>query len=136
MSIYINVSGDRYSIKSVRKRKLGFGMGFSGSGSGGGRVASSTDVALNGPANNDVLTYDSTSSKWKNATASGGGGPITIANLPAGSVVYARYNTSTSTWPARPTSRNDIMVHWVGGGDSNPPSGALNGIDLWDWIGS
>jgi len=113
-------------------------MGFGGNSGGSSSIASSTDVALNSLANNQVLTYDSTLSKWKNAAASGGsgGGPVTIADLPASSVVYARYNTSTNTWPARPTSRNDIMVHWVGGGDSNPPTEALNGVDLWDWIGS
>ena len=66
----------------------------------------------------------------------GGGGAITIANLPAGSVLYARYNTSTSAWPSRPTARPDIMVHWVGADESTPPGGALSGVDVWDWIGS
>ncbi len=42
-------------------------MGFGGSGGGSGSVAGSSDVALNNPVNNNVLTYDSSSSKWKNA---------------------------------------------------------------------
>lgn len=66
----------------------------------------------------------------------GGGGPITIADLPAGSVLFARYNTGTSTWPARPTARTDIMVHWIGANESTPPPAAVNGVDLWDWNGS
>jgi hypothetical protein len=42
-------------------------MGFGGSGGGGGgSVGNSTDVALNNPANNQVLSYDSAISKWKN----------------------------------------------------------------------
>ncbi len=45
-------------------------MGFGGGG--GGSVAGSSDVALNSPVNQDVLTYDSSTSKWKNAVATGG----------------------------------------------------------------
>lgn len=110
-------------------------MGFGGGSGGGSSVAGSSDVALSSPTNNDVLTYDSTSSKWKNAIGGSGGGAVTVANLPAGSVLYARYITASSTWPARPTSRSDIMVHWIGGDESHPPSAAINGVDLWDWIG-
>ncbi|MGE5299062.1 MAG: hypothetical protein ACM3KF_03410, partial [Acidobacteriota bacterium] len=66
----------------------------------------------------------------------GGGGPITVADLPSGSVLFARYNTGTSTWPARPTARTDIMVHWIGASESVPPPDAVNGVDLWDWNGS
>ena len=48
-------------------------MGFGGSGGGGGgTVGSATDVALNNPSNNQVLTYDGTIGKWKNAAASSG----------------------------------------------------------------
>ena len=112
-------------------------MGFGGSGGGSGSIAGSSDVALSSPANDQVLTYDSTSAKWVNKAAAGGtGGSVTIADLPAGSVVYARYNTGTSSWPARPTSRTDIMVHWVGGDDSTPPSGAIANVDIWDWTTS
>lgn len=70
------------------------------------------------------------------AAPSGGGGSVTIAGLPAGSVLFARYNTATSTWPARPTARTDIMVHWVGADESTPPPEAESGVDLWDWNGS
>lgn len=92
-------------------------------------------VSGTGASNGQVLTYNGTNVAWT-TPASGGGGAVTIDDLPAGSVLYARYNTGTSTWPARPTARTDIMVHWVGGDESNAPSGAVSGVDLWDWIGS
>lgn len=65
--------------------------------------------------------------------ASGGGGPITIADLPAGSVAFAHYNEATSAWPSRPTARTDVMVHWIGSNELNPPAEALSGVDIWDW---
>lgn len=44
-------------------------MGFGGSSSGGsGSIASSTDVALNNVINNQLLGYDTTTSKWKNVS--------------------------------------------------------------------
>ncbi len=49
-------------------------MGFGGIGSG---IANASDVAFNNPANLQVLTYNSTSSKWTNAAVPGGsGGPF------------------------------------------------------------
>lgn len=42
--------------------------------SSGGTLASDTDVNLTSPANGDVLTYDSGTSKWINSPPSGGGG--------------------------------------------------------------
>lgn len=65
-----------------------------------------------------------------------GGGAVTVSSLPAGSVLYVRYNTTTSAWPARPTARTDVMVHWIGADEANAPSGALSGIDMWDWEAS
>jgi hypothetical protein len=38
------------------------------SGGGGGTLASDTDVAITSPANNQLLTYNSSSSKWVNQT--------------------------------------------------------------------
>lgn len=50
-------------------------MGFGGSGGGGGgTIGSATDVALNNPANNQVLQYDGTIGKWKNATSTASSG--------------------------------------------------------------
>ena len=112
-------------------------MSFGGGGGGSSSIQGSTDVFLSSTSNGQVLSYNSGTAKWVNATVSGGGGgPITAADLPAGSVMFARYNTTTSAWPARPTSRTDIMVHWIGANESTPPPAAVNGVDLWDWNGS
>jgi hypothetical protein len=43
-------------------------MGF-GTGSGSTGISGAADVALNNPLNSEVLTFDSSTSKWKNATA-------------------------------------------------------------------
>lgn len=45
-------------------------MGFSGGGSGSSSISGSTDVFLSAPSNNQVLTYDSGTLKWKNANGS------------------------------------------------------------------
>lgn len=47
-------------------------MGFRGGSSGSSAISSASDVALNSPANNEVLTYDNGTNKWKNAVASSG----------------------------------------------------------------
>jgi cold shock CspA family protein len=46
-------------------------MGFGG-GSGSSAIGNATDVALNNPLNAQVLTYDGTLGKWKNANSAAG----------------------------------------------------------------
>lgn len=55
----------------------------------------------------------------------GPAGMTTLADLPAGTTVTAVFNT---TWPARPTSRTDIVVLWIGGTEA--PTNALTN-DMW-----
>ena len=44
-------------------------MGFGGSGgSGNSSISGSSDVALSNPANQEVLAFDTASSKWKNVS--------------------------------------------------------------------
>jgi hypothetical protein len=59
-------------------------MGFGSGGSGGGSIASSNDVALNNPTSTEVLSYDATTSKWKNAAT------VTAAQLAAKQDVSAK----------------------------------------------
>lgn len=73
-------------------------MGFGGSGGGNGTIGSATDVALNVPANNQVLTYDSTVQKWKNAAITGGG------DSPWQYGLYPRVVWTGSNWPSRTTA--------------------------------
>lgn len=46
------------------------------------------------------------------AGGTGGGESPTLANIPAGSTITVA--KSGSTWPARPTSRADVVVIWKG----------------------
>lgn len=78
-----------------------------GPGGGGGSIASSSDVSLDNVQYNQVLTYDTPSSKWQNNDPS----TPTVANIPAGSTL-SRIYTGTS-WPARGTSRTDVVVQWI-----------------------
>ena len=58
-------------------------MGFnSGSGGGNGQISQAGDVALNTVANKQVLTYDSTINKWKNATPQAAGSSSDIEFSP------------------------------------------------------
>jgi hypothetical protein len=62
----------------------------------------------------------------------------TIANMPPGSPLYIRWNTTTNTWQydgatitARPTARTDIVCIFVDAdGDSTWPAWALVDVDL------
>jgi hypothetical protein len=63
-------------------------MGFGSSGGSGGSIAGSNDVALNGPLNTEVLSYDAASSKWKNAAT------VTQANLTAKQDISAKGQAS------------------------------------------
>ncbi|MGB4759386.1 MAG: hypothetical protein WBP26_05020 [Candidatus Saccharimonadales bacterium] len=106
-------------------------MGFRGNDNSGS-LGSSNDVALSNLANGQTLAYDSAAGKWKNAEASGGS-PPTLANLPAGTTITVA--KSGGTWPARPTSRSDIVVQWKGP-DPSPSivssgtGGMLDNVDI------
>jgi hypothetical protein len=89
---------------------------------GGGGVSGASDVALSGVADKHVLTYDGAIAKWKNsdglalgttsATAKAGDYKPTTADLPTGSVFAA--SKISGAWQARPTSRTDVTVLWIG----------------------
>ena len=96
-------------------------MGFNPAG---GAISGATDVALSNPANNQVLTYNSGVAKWQNQNAAAGGN-VSIAQLPAGSMLYALESGGAYT---RPTSRTDIRVTFIG--LSDPGSTALTN-DIW-----
>jgi len=67
-------------------------MGFGGSGSGGGSISGAADVALSSLANSQVLSYDSSVSKWKNSA---------VASA-TNTQVIVRY--TGSAWEARTAS--------------------------------
>lgn len=102
-------------------------MGFvPGPGAGGSSsIAGSSDVSLNNLQDDQVLGYNSSSSKWQNDNPSS----PTIANIPVGSTISRIY--TGSVWPARGTSRTDIIVQWIDftGGAPTPP-GAISEHDI------
>lgn len=88
-------------------------MGFGGSSGGSGSVSGSSDVALSAPATDQVLTYDGTTSKWKNKAAASG--------VPANGVLY-------STNPdVRPTADTTKVVLFI---CSTQPTAMVNN-DVW-----
>lgn len=109
-------------------------MSFGGGGTSG-KIATAQDVALSGVADGQVLTYDGTLAKWKNAAATGGS--PTYANLPAGSVFTVHYDGTNwvdeagNTITTRPTSRTDIRMFAVNKVDTATPSFALAGDILF-----
>ena len=95
-------------------------MGFGGSGGGSnGNIAGSSDVALNNVANDQVLAYNSTVSKWQNKTPAGGSTAIT--NVTGNAVMY-------STDPAvRGTADTTKVVIFI---TPTQPTAMLNN-DIW-----
>jgi len=124
----------------------------------GGSLSAASDVNLNNPASGQSLrrvgaywvnaallkadiglsSVDNTSDANKpvstaQAAAIAASDAPTYANLPAGSTITVA--KSGSTWPARPTSRNDIVVQWKGT-DPSPTivptgtGGMLDNVDI------
>jgi hypothetical protein len=70
----------------------------------------------------------------ESSTGTGGTtGPITVADLPAGSLIVV--TKTGTTWPSRPTTRTDVKVAWLGA-DPAPTivasgiGGAINNVDV------
>lgn len=97
-------------------------MGFGGSGGSGGSIASSSDVALSGLSNADVLTYNTTVAKWQNKPASGGGA-VSSVNGKIGAVTLAATDVS-----AVPLSSGGQAMRIVGYGTSLPTSGQAGDV--------
>lgn len=94
-----------------------------GGGTGGGDGASAYEIAV---ANGFI----GTESAWLDSLqgAPGSDATVTISNIPAGMVLFVRYDNTNDLWPARPTSRSDISVNWHGG--LIQPTEMIDG-DLW-----
>lgn len=94
------------------------------------------DVSLSSPSNGQVLTYNSTTSKWVNANASGGGGATTLNDLtdvttssPSNNQVLT-YNSTTSKWENKTPTAGTINHTEVSSGSyeialSNSSSGDI-----------
>ena len=87
-------------------------MSFGG-GSGSGSIASSTDVVLNSPSNNQILGYNASLAKWQNQTAIGG-----INDAIAIVAEDARFATPQAALNAAPSGATVIFTasHTLTGG--------------------
>lgn len=126
-------------------------MSFGGVGGGSSSIQGSSDVFLSGPANGQVLSYNTGVLKWVNtglATSDIGGlqtalnGKANTADLADVAttgqytdlvnhppvIQYAYYDTSAASWPARPVA--DTVV-WVGANELSPPPSPEIGKDIW-----
>jgi hypothetical protein len=95
-----------------------------------GATANSTDAFLLGRANHTGTQPQSSITNLTNDLAAKA--PLAhshgIADMPAGTIIAAKW--TGSAWPARPTSRTDITVQWIGGSEGSPPTGGISG-DVW-----
>jgi hypothetical protein len=111
------------------------GGGTGGGGTGGGAVAS-----VNGQIGTVILGADNIAEGASHLfltaserTAIAGASAPTLANIPAGSTLTVQ--STAGTWPARPTSRADVIVIWKGP-DPSPAivssgtGGMRDGIDI------
>lgn len=92
-------------------------MGFGGSGGGSGSIQTSSDVALSSLNNNDVLTYNTSDSKWENKPVSGGGA-VSSVNSKTGVVTLAATDVG-----AVPLSSGGQAMRIVGYGTTLPATG-------------
>jgi hypothetical protein len=67
--------------------------------------------------------------------AAGSSAPLTITweTMPASSVGYVTYDTATSAWNPRPTTRTNVRFYW-GPGAVQPTAadGFVDGVDEWE----
>ena len=87
-------------------------MSFGGSG-GSGSISGSSDVVLNSPATDQVLSFDSSTGKWKNKTLT--------SIVPTNGVLYS---TSPSSRPTADATKVVIFIC------STQPT-AMIGNDVW-----
>ncbi len=107
-------------------------MGFGAGGGGGGTIGSATDVALNNPANNQVLTYDGSIGKWKNLTFSAGdptlGGDLTGTASNAQIAAGAVGNTEIAAGAAIAQSKIANLTTDLAAKVATTDKGAANGV--------
>lgn len=98
-------------------------MGFGGSGGGSGSIQTSSDVALSGLSNNDVLTYNTSDSKWENKPAQGGSGAVSSVNSKTGAVTLSATDVG-----AVPLSSGGQTMRIVGYGTTLPGTGQAGDV--------
>lgn len=119
---------------------VGLAVGASGSIWRDGAGTPSTGLGAVGDWYNNTTTgdvYEKTGVATYTLRGNLLGGTVALAGLPAGTTLTVY--KSGGTWPARPTSRTDITVNWVGVSPgptivASGTGGAIDGKDFWDAI--
>jgi Repeat of unknown function (DUF5907) len=125
---------------------------IAGTAPGSSTLAADTDVAISSPADKQVLTYNSGTTKWQNqapavtsvntqtgvvslAASDVNADPVGSADaVAATATAFIRYNTGSSSYPTRGsvTSDTNRTVIWIGPvAPSIGGSGAINDVDVW-----
>lgn len=92
-------------------------------GGGSSTLAGDTDVSISGPTNGQVLTYDTGTSKWKNAAAGGGSSGGLYSGVM--SAVPTQASTGLTSWANQPASFT-VADNAVGVTVTGPAQGAHN----------
>ena len=113
-----------------------------GSGGGASALSGLTDTNITTPANNDILRYDSTASKWKNVNIGTAMGTTTmVANWPDAiqcfdgsgnsTWAYLQFKTSTYTEYAVPADNNSTryIISYTPAGAYNTSSTVMSAQD-------
>jgi len=124
---FIDSIGNYTSFTNMHLRVFRISVTAGSSSSGGGGVttlSALTDTNISSPSNGEVLEYNSTSSKWENATASGGfTSPLTTKGDILGySTTDARIPVGTNDQVLTADSTAALGVAWKtpSGGGSSP----------------
>ena len=124
-------------------------MSFGGGSGGSGSIHTDSDVVLNNPATNDVLTYDAGLGKWKNgispsapvSSVAGKTGAVTLAATDVGlgnvsNTSDASKPVSTATQTALNGKVTALGTVRIWPADTVFPSSGMQEGDLFPYIGS
>ena len=96
--------------------------------SGASTLSDLTDTSITSPSNGQVLTYDSTNSKWINSTPSGGGGD-TVSKTRYSVSYSSGWSSSansdgyyTKTISLSPSIKSSPNIYIAGSSDTNQPT--------------
>lgn len=125
------------------------GSAWTGIGGGSGTLAGDGDVVIASAANNDVLTYETSSTKWKNKPPSGGGGgssgfgslvgfrrtAFMIHQTGASMDAIGDLASATGTWSTNvgPSGANTQAAAWNGHSSSADSYAGMSGGANWLW---
>ncbi len=128
----LSVANNLSDVANASSARANLGLGSSATMS---PAQIATDSSLTNAFADKTATANSLSSLGSRVTTVEGavGSQVTIAALPAGTTLTVM--KSSGVWPARPTSRSDIIVHWKGAEPSpsivsSGTAGMLDNVDM------